>query len=160
MTLASRSNLPAKSPVPARRSRQKIEAVVLDILARAHVPMSAYDIAHQAMNLGQPVLANQVYRTLRHLTQKNLVLRVESLSAYLIRQDYGDACLICAHCGDVQQVSAGPLHTTLAGLAGKIGFHADRAIVEIRGFCAACVAGAQRNRSVRQAGSGRAASIL
>lgn len=141
MALIDEGRAHGRMATSPRRSREQIEAVVLDILARAPRPMSAYDIADRADEYGQQVLASQVHRTLRYLVRENRVLRVESLSAYIIKDNDGDACLVCDQCGETQIVSTGPLSAALEGLATPHGFDVDRIILEMHGYCRACVPG-------------------
>lgn len=121
-----------------RRSREQIETIVLDILARTNRPISAYDIANRASAAGERIVANQVYRTLGRLMEKSLVHRVESLSAYMLKQQDADSCLICDRCHSVQMLPNPELVARLVLCAERFGFKAENTVIETHGHCAEC----------------------
>ena len=60
-----------------RRSREQIDALVLDLLAQSNGPIGAYDLAGRASAAGEVLVPNQVYRTLHRLIEQGLVHRNE-----------------------------------------------------------------------------------
>src|SRR3546814_20464842 len=78
-----------------RRNPEEIEALVMDAIAAADCPLSAYDIADIATRAGSPIIPNQVYRTLARLIDQGRVHRLQSPNAYTDRSGTADSCLIC-----------------------------------------------------------------
>lgn len=146
-TLIMRSRpFPRRSEVASRhsverRSTEKIEALVLDLLSRSNGPLSAYDIASRSIAIGNRIVPNQAYRTLARLMERGTVIRLESLSAYMLRQEPFDSCLICDHCHAVQLLASPETVTGLARWAERSGFTMARTIVEMHGRCADCATG-------------------
>ncbi|PZU12330.1 MAG: transcriptional repressor [Sphingobium sp.] len=124
----------------ARRHPEDLDALILDLLARSNRPISAYDISDRSIAAGQPVVPNQVYRTLARLIDQGLVHRVESLSAYMLRQQSFDGCLVCDHCHAVQLLTDPIVVAGLKDRAERFGFAVDRTVVELRGLCTDCAA--------------------
>lgn len=85
-------------------------------------------------------MPNQVYRTLTRLIEQGLVHRVESLSAYMLRQQTIDGCLICDQCHTVQLLSYPEVITGLKDCAHRVGFAVERTVVELHGHCSDCEA--------------------
>ncbi|WP_448664631.1 Fur family transcriptional regulator [Sphingomonas sp. CJ20] len=130
--------------VPLRRSREDIDALVSDILARSNAPISAYDIAHRSVSAGTPLVPNQVYRTLARLMEQGLVLRLESLAAYMLKAERFDCCLICDQCHAVQLLSTPELAMRLRACAQAHGFTVSQTIIETHGRCADCASAPRR----------------
>jgi Fur family zinc uptake transcriptional regulator len=123
-----------------RRTRAELDALVLDLLGRSNRPVSAYDLASLSVGTGRPIVPNQVYRTLDRLMEQGLVQRVESLSAYLLKQHCLDGYLICDHCHAIQFLSEPRVVAGLADCAAHLGFSVGRTVVEIFGQCRDCAA--------------------
>lgn len=121
-----------------RRSPDQIAEIILAQLARSNGPVSAYGLASRAAAAGVPLVPNQVYRTLARLIELNLVHRVETLSAYILKDQPFDACLICDHCHTVQLRAAPDTVAQLKQRAAAHGFTVTRIIIETHGRCAAC----------------------
>lgn len=122
----------------ARRSRVQIEEIILQQLAQASVPMSAYDIAKKAEHAGTPVVANQVYRTLARMIGRGQIHRLEALSAYIIAPGPGDALVVCERCHAVAMLSSPEAVDRLACCATAFGFSPSRPVLELYGQCADC----------------------
>jgi Fur family transcriptional regulator, zinc uptake regulator len=121
------------------------QSLVLDRLAGASGPMSAYDILDtlRAEGIKAPL---QIYRALDKLLEKGLAHRLESLNAFVACAEPHShpagvvAFAICEVCGHVAELSDPALNTRLNALTGAEGFVAKRSTVEIRGHCARCAA--------------------
>jgi Fur family zinc uptake transcriptional regulator len=123
----------------ARRSRVQIEEIILQQLAQASAPMSAYDIAKQAEHAGTPVVANQVYRTLARMMERGQIHRLEALSAYIVAPGPGDALAVCERCHAVAMLSSPEAVDRLACCATAFGFTPARAVLELYGRCVRCM---------------------
>ena len=123
----------------ARRRCGDIDELVQGILAAGKGPLSAYDIAGQASQGGHRIVPAQVYRTLARLIRQRRVLRVEMLSAYVLRPASADLCLVCLECRSVQLIENEALRTIHADAVGRR-FRLAVAPVEAGGLCEACVA--------------------
>lgn len=119
----------------------KNQSVVLDVLARAGRPLSAYQILDQTSASGVRA-PQQVYRALERLLAEHLVHRIESLNAYLIcqasRDAHAAAFAICKHCGAAREFPLEAILPALRDAAAAAGFRMSGAHVEISGACAAC----------------------
>lgn len=130
--------------LPPHRSREAIEELVIGLLARSNAPISAYDIARHSVTIGSPLVPTQVYRTLARLMEQGLVMRLESLSAYMLRAEPFDSCLICDHCHSVQLLSNPEVVSRLRACAQERGFAISQTIIETHGHCADCATATRR----------------
>ena len=131
----------SKFRLPVRRTPEDLDALILDLLARSNRPISAYDISHRSMDVGRPV-------------ERGLVHRVESLSAYMLRQQSFDGCMICDQCHTVQLLSNPEVISGLEDCAQRLGFAIERTVVELHGHCGDCEA------NIRATGDHEAALAL
>ena len=121
----------------------KNQSLVFGALSRADGPLSAYTILDQLRDDGLRAPL-QVYRALDKLVETGLVHRLESLNAFVACRHPGCdshetiAFAICETCGKVAEISDESLESRLRELAGESGFAINRAVVELRGLCAAC----------------------
>ncbi|QHD69635.1 transcriptional repressor [Sphingobium yanoikuyae] len=129
-----------RSKPARRRNPQEIEALVLEAIAAADGPISAYDIADVTSRAGSPLVPNQVYRTLGRLIEQGRVQRIESLNAYLLRDNDADACMICNDCHRVRLFDVPELRAIMSRAAGAAGFSLEQHVIEIHGHCATCSA--------------------
>jgi Fur family zinc uptake transcriptional regulator len=121
----------------------KNQSLVMDALASARGPLSAYTILDQLRDHGfrAPL---QVYRALDKLVDAGLVHRLESLNAFVACRHPGCddheliAFMICDNCDQVTEISDDGLAGTLARLANQAGFSMKKAAIELRGVCAQC----------------------
>lgn len=141
---ASKSNKSSDRGAAARRTREEIEALVLDCLARSNTPVGAYDISSRLRANGHSVVPNQVYRTLSRLMEETRVVRLESLSAYMVRREQFDACLIYDDCHSVQLTLNPDAVAQLCDHARELGFKVDKTVIETHGRCLSCAALAGR----------------
>lgn len=123
----------------------KNQTLVMDALAEAKGPLSAYTILDQLRDNGfrAPL---QVYRALDKLVEFGLVHRLESLNAFVACRHPGCeghetiAFTICESCGQVTEISDDSLARQLKVIASKTRFAPTKSIIELRGICGLCQA--------------------
>lgn len=121
------------------------QTLVLDTLAKADGPLSAYTILDRLRDEGfrAPL---QVYRALEKLLGFGLVHRLESLNAFVACAHphchaHGlIAFAICEDCGQVDEFSDAVVRERLGAWSDENGFKAEKTTIEIRGHCANCAA--------------------
>lgn len=121
------------------------QTLVLDTLAKADGPLSAYTILDRLRGDGfrAPL---QVYRALEKLLGFGLVHRLESINAFVAcahphcHAEGLIAFAICENCGQVDEFSDEVVRERLGAWSSAHGFKAEKTTIEIRGHCAACVA--------------------
>jgi Fur family zinc uptake transcriptional regulator len=121
---------------PARRA-------VLDLLAGAERPLSAYAIAEQLSATRERAVAPvAVYRSLRFLIGRGLVVRLESLNAFICcaHPDVDHDCvfLLCQRCGQAIEIIDHRLRRRLDDDASAEKFLPARRIIEVQGLCRDC----------------------
>ena len=120
------------------------QTLVLDRLAAASVPMSAYDILDTLREEGIKAPL-QVYRALDKLLEKGLAHRLESLNAFVAcaephcHRNGIIAFAICETCGSVAEFADDVVRERLRHWSDAEGFSPNRTTVEIRGTCANCL---------------------
>jgi Fur family zinc uptake transcriptional regulator len=142
-----RRGLARQAATEAREALTPLRHAVLSAIRAAGRPLGAYElIARLEGKLGRRVGPPTVYRTLDHLCRAGLVVRLESLNAFMARNDpaapRGDAIFICGDCRSAQEVVNPQLRGLLEHNAMGLGFRIERRIVEIEGTCARCLADA------------------
>lgn len=121
------------------------QSLVLDRLAHADAPLSAYGLLDQLRDEGIKAPL-QVYRALDKLVEKGLAHRLESLNAFVACADKHchraglTAFAICENCGKVEEFADEIVTERLHEWAGKAGFVTHSTTMEIRGLCSACAA--------------------
>lgn len=117
---------------------------VLELIWQEHAPVKAYDILQQLQRERANAAPPTVYRALTFLLEAGFVHRIESLNAYVgcgdPSQPHGGQFLICRNCGAVAEINDPAITRLLGREAGKLGFVADRQMVEINGLCPSCKA--------------------
>lgn len=119
------------------------QSLVLDRLAEAAGPLSAYDLLDMLRIEGIKAPL-QIYRALDKLLEKGLAHRLESANAFVACAEphchmsgvVGFA--ICEACGHVAEFADDVLMARLAMVSRMDGFEPRKSIIEIRGLCAAC----------------------
>jgi len=119
---------------------------LLDVLLQAGRPLGAYQLKPLLeVALGRRLAPPTVYRALRFLLDQGLIARIESRSAFVPRVHPEDphtgAFLVCGRCGDATEVDNRALDRLIAGDVAALGFHVDRAVVELEGTCGRCLSG-------------------
>jgi Fur family zinc uptake transcriptional regulator len=121
---------------------------VLKLLLEAQRPLKAYDLIAGMARADTPANPPTVYRALQFLTRTGLVHRIESDASYVVcshgHADGGHVplMLVCDACGAVQERHLDRVEAQAREAAGAAGFALERLVVEARGRCAACQAGA------------------
>ena len=123
----------------------KNQSLVMEALARATGPLSAYTILDQLRDEGfrAPL---QVYRALDKLVEYGLVHRLESLNAFVACRHPGcesheaTVFMICRNCGTVSEITDPAISKRLVALAADAGFSVRESMIELRGRCSACAA--------------------
>lgn len=155
----SGSRSPASSPGrSARRPVRKRAAVtpanlmdraVIDLLAKAEVPMSAYELTAGLRERGRPMAAMSVYRSLERLCSCEVVEKVEKLAAYRIKDVPKAVLTICVSCGRTRPLAIPDLHGALEQRVAEAGFYAFSVALEIAGRCAECGSSILRDAAAR-----------
>ena len=121
---------------------------VLEALLESHVPASAYDIIDRLAGDGPRAAPITIYRALDFLSEQGFVHRIESRNAYVACCHVHEAgevvFLLCDKCGAAGEVTSKQLAGPIAAIAAEAGFEPRRSVLEIRGLCARCRAGAAR----------------
>ena len=123
---------------PLSLSNQK----VLDVLAYANKPLSAYDILDKLRRSGVRSPPT-VYRALEHLTKRGLIHRIESLNAFVACQhqeahDTASQFAICTSCGSVEEIEDESIDKKIKKLGKKFLKTIDHKAIEITGICRDC----------------------
>lgn len=110
-------------------------------------PVSAYELLDQLQRqLDRRLAPPTVYRALDFLLAEGFVHRIESRSAYVPCEHPGDhhesVYFVCDRCGASQEGSGSDVRRQLTAQARRLGFVAERQVVEVHGVCAPCAVGA------------------
>jgi Fur family zinc uptake transcriptional regulator len=125
---------------------------LFEILCESRRPLGAYELlARLEPALGHPVQPPTVYRALAFLVAQRLIARIESRNAYIAcaHPDRAHHCVffVCDRCGESREVENPPLQELVARDAHATGFRLLRAVVELQGICAPCLASAAHSDS-------------
>ena len=123
------------------------QTLVLGRLEKAEGPLSAYALLDQLREDGfrAPL---QVYRALDTLMKGGFVHRLESINSFVAchghhHHDHGmTGFAICETCGQVTEFTDPVVTERLEAWAEASGFRPNKAVIEFRGTCASCAAGA------------------
>jgi len=129
-----------------KENKQRITApreYVLDIIAAADQPMTAYDVLHalgQKLDNPKPPTA---YRALEFLVEHGFLHRIESLNAYIAcsenHKHQGSQFMICDNCGRAEEVHLCHIPEGLSKQASGKGFTLSHWNAELHGRCGECV---------------------
>ena len=115
---------------------------VLEIIAEAEQPMTAYDVLHalgQKLDEPKPPTA---YRALDFLMKHGFIHRIESLNAYTRcdenHKHRGSQFMICDDCGKVEEVHLCDMPDGLEQEASGKGFKLSHWNAELHGQCNDC----------------------
>lgn len=120
------------------------QTLVLDALARAEGPASAYALLDQLREEGLRA-PPQVYRALEKLIEYGLVHKLESLNSFVACAHPHEhrhgliAFAICDTCGQVSEFSDAAIEKRLKGWADANSFRIGSTAIEVRGTCAGCL---------------------
>lgn len=116
---------------------------VLDIVAKAPAPITAYEILDALRPQDASATAAGVYRSLEFLSQHTLVHRLESAKAFVAcampDHKHMSQFMVCRKCGRAVEADDHDLNAAAVALAQKLGFKADQATLEISALCRDCV---------------------
>ena len=115
----------------------------LAALWRAGRPVGAYALRETlSEEIGRPLTAPTVYRTLDYLCAQGAATRIESRNAFVAcahpEDDHACVMFVCERCGVSIEVENKKLERLLARDAENLGFSIDRHVVELSGSCADC----------------------
>lgn len=121
-------------------------AKVLEVLARGHRPMGAYEIMDALAEGGRRPAPITIYRALDFLVEQGLAHRIESRNAFIacMAGEAGhDAAvfLICRECGNVGETVPESVQDAVTAAAAAQEFRPDFTVIEIDGVCRHCTAG-------------------
>ncbi|MBN3868110.1 transcriptional repressor [Gluconobacter kondonii] len=115
---------------------------VLDVLTKANVPLSAYDILRCVSHSNCPRIApTTIYRALGKLIASGLVGRLESRNAFVRIWANDPSHLvycICDRCGAAQAVENTLSCQLIDAAAETLGFQVRHRVIEVQGVCARC----------------------
>ena len=115
-----------------------LERTLLDVLAGSEVPLGAYSLAAGARTRGRTVPMPSVYRALDRLVASGSIERVESLSAYRIRDKAEAVLMICVHCRRTTSLDVPVQYEGLLSALRDQAFAAAGLALEAKGRCSAC----------------------
>ena len=119
-----------------------IRVTVLTLVWDSHKPIGAYDILDKLGGEGKAAAPPTVYRALDFLLEQGLVHKLESLHAYVgcthPEHPHASQFLICADCGEVEEVEDPAIESSLEAAGKAAGFRTERPVVELLGTCAHC----------------------
>ena len=123
-----------------RTSRPR--ASVLQIIAEAKKPLTAYEILHALGETIKNPKPPTVYRALEALGEHGFVHRIESLNAYIAchenHRHQGSQFMICDTCGHVEEIHLCSIPGSLQKQAAKKKFSVNHWNVELHGICQRC----------------------
>ena len=121
----------------------KNQQLVLNVLYKADMPLSAYSILDGLREFGFKAPL-QVYRALDRLIELGKVHRIESMNAFvacehsLCKVSDMTAFTICDKCEKVSEVKDKELSDYMHLRAEKFGLHAPKTNIEFHGLCSHC----------------------
>jgi Fur family zinc uptake transcriptional regulator len=113
------------------------DGVVLDILQASAKPLTAYQIRDEIEDGDRRIAPMQVYRVLQRLIESQRVVRIETLSAYVLADPGVNGIAICQRCGRYTALKLAAAADIAAEVA-NIGFIAAKQVIEIAGTCGTC----------------------
>lgn len=122
----------------AHRSAEHLDDLVLGVLSSA-APLSAYDISGAVACEGSSISTMQVYRVLKRLVARGLVLRIETLRAYARAPNEGCGFVVCRRCRAAKSVTLPNTATSVLRLCGMTGFSVATQVIEVSGLCGSCL---------------------
>jgi Fur family zinc uptake transcriptional regulator len=115
---------------------------VLELVWSSHKPVGAYALLDQLRVEDLGSAPPTVYRALDFLIEHGLIHRIERMNAFVGCSHPGEShrgfFLICAECGNADELESATVAETIAASAGRRGFAARDMTLEVTGLCAAC----------------------
>ncbi len=115
-----------------------LDRSVMEFLAQSDVPLSAYDLVALFRERGRHMAGPSIYRSLDRLYARQLIEKVEMLSAFRIRDVPQAILMICVACGRTRPLSVPALQEALAQSVASVGFVPRTIALEVAGLCAHC----------------------
>jgi Fur family zinc uptake transcriptional regulator len=116
---------------------------IMDVLARADRPLSAYDILDKLRRSGVRSPPT-VYRALEQLVKRGMAHRIESLNAFVACRHHGEhdsvsSFAICSSCGAVEESAEdASIVKAVAKIGQKFLKTVDHKVIEVTGICRIC----------------------
>lgn len=117
---------------------------VLRLILLHGKPLGAYAIMDmlEATSDRERVAPPTVYRALDFLLEYRLIHKIHSLNAYLgntnPRPDHSSVILICAKCGNAEEVPNNTIQQAINLSASQHRFLVEKQVIEITGRCSRC----------------------
>jgi len=121
----------------------ELRAAVLQAIARASSPIGAYPLlALLQQQLGKKFAPPTIYRALEFLLGLDLIARVESRNAYMLR-DHPEhpntsVLFLCDRCDSSVTIENPGLAKLIEGDAATLKFHLGKPVIECSGTCGPC----------------------
>ncbi len=121
---------------------------VLELIARAHRPVKAYDLLAELRDEREGAAPPTVYRALDFLIEHGFIHKLESINAYTgchhPSEPHAVPFFICDVCDAATEVCDGSVATLLVDQARAIGFTPQAQTLEVHGVCRHCSTAAHR----------------
>ena len=115
---------------------------VLELVWSGHKPVGAYALLDRLRDEDLGSAPPTVYRALNFLIENRLIHRIERMNAFIGCSHPGEShrgfFLICADCGNAEELESAVVAETIVASAGKRGFTARDMTLEVTGVCSAC----------------------
>ena len=115
---------------------------VLELVWSSHKPVGAYALLDQLRDENLGSAPPTIYRALDFLIEHGLLHRIERMNAFIGCSHPGEThrgfFLICADCGNAQELESAAVADTITASAGRRGFTARDMTLEVTGVCADC----------------------
>ena len=115
---------------------------VLELVWSSHKPVGAYALLDKLRSEDLGSAPPTIYRALDFLIENGMIHRIERMNAFVGCSHPGEAhrgfFLICADCGNAEELEAEELGDAITAGAAKRGFAAREMTLEVTGLCADC----------------------
>jgi Fur family zinc uptake transcriptional regulator len=106
-------------------------------------PVTAYQLIDQiSQKQNKDIKPASIYRSLDALNQLGLVVKIESLNAFIacshLDHHHEHVFLICRQCGSADELADHSVSKKLGADASNQGFKIERLILELQGACRDC----------------------
>lgn len=115
-----------------------LDELVIEILGVTNVPLGAYSIAERLRERRRSGNMMAIYRSLDRLCKRDVIERVESLSAYRLRTAAGAVLMACARCGTTTPLPVEAEFSAIDKAVRDAGFLLNKLALEAVGICASC----------------------
>ncbi|USI72533.1 Fur family transcriptional regulator [Sphingomonas morindae] len=115
-----------------------LERTLFDILADDDVPLSAYSLAAGLRVRSLSVPMPSIYRALDRMVSAGAIQKVETRSAYRIRDKAEAVLMICVVCGRTTSLAVPVEHRSLVRIMHNSAFAVTGLALEATGHCSKC----------------------